>query len=261
MTALRLRGVRVAYSPRRAGAAPVVALDGVDLAVEPQERVALVGRSGAGKSTVARLATGLVSPAAGTVEAVGENLAALSRRELRRVRRRVQTVFQDPYDSLHPGMRVADLVAEPLAIAGVARRQRTSRAADALEVLGLEPAADFLHRRPGSLSGGQRQRVALARTLVAAPELILADEPASMLDASLRATVTAQILEVQRAVEATLVFITHDLALARRVADRIVVLEEGRIIEDGPTEQILTDPATEETRVLLAAARATHPTI
>ena len=158
-------------------------------------------------------------------------------------------------------MRVSDLVAEPLAIAGVARRERTGRAAEALEVLGLQPAADFLHRRPGSLSGGQRQRVALARTLVAAPELILADEPASMLDASLRATVTAQILEVQRAVEATLVFITHDLALARRVADRIVVLKEGRIVEDGPTDQILTDPAQEETQVLLAAARATHPTI
>ena len=156
---------------------------------------------------------------------------------------------------------MADLVAEPLAIAGRARRERTSRAAEALDVLGLQPAADFLHRRPGSLSGGQRQRVALARTLVAAPELILADEPASMLDASLRATVTAQIFEVQRAVEATLVFITHDLALARQVADRIVVLEEGRIVEDGPTEQILTDPAQEETQVLLAAARATHPTI
>lgn len=126
-------------------------------------------------------------------------------------------------------------------------------------VLGLHPAADFLHRHPGSLSGGQRQRVALARTLVASPELILADEPASMLDASLRSTVTAQILEVQRAVGATLVFITHDLALARRVADRIVVLEQGRIIEDGPTERILADPAQEETRVLLAAARATHP--
>lgn len=259
MTALRLRGVRVSYSPRRAGAAPVAALDGVDLAVEPQERVALVGRSGAGKSTVARLATGLTSPVAGTVEVVGQNLAALSRRELRRMRRRVQTVFQDPYDSLHPGMRVADLVAEPLAIAGIPRRLRVGQAAEALEVLGLAPVADFLHRRPGSLSGGQRQRVALARTLVAGPELILADEPASMLDASLRATVTAQILEVQRAVGATLVFITHDLALARRVADRIVVLEQGRIIEDGPTEQILADPTQEETRVLLAAARATHP--
>ena len=196
---------------------------------------------------------------AGTVEVVSQSLTALSRRELRRMRRRVQTVFQDPFDSLHPGMRVADLVAEPLAIAGAPRRLRVGQAGEALEVLGLAPAADFLHRRPGSLSGGQRQRVALARTLVAGPELILADEPASMLNASLRATVTAQILEVQQAVGATLVFITHDLALARRVADRIVVLEEGRIIEDGPTEQILADPAQEETRVLLAAARATHP--
>ena len=254
MRVLELQDVDVTFAARR-GQDRVAALRACSLTVEQGERVAIVGRSGAGKSTIARLAVGLVRPSAGAVAVLGEDMASASLRRLRDLRRRVQLVFQDPYESLHPGMRVLDLVAEPLAIVGLARTERLGVTATAIEELGLRPADQFLHRYPGSLSGGQRQRVALARTLVAGPELILADEPASMLDASLRATVAAQLLAVQEKLGATLVFISHDLALARHVADRLVVLDEGRIVEDGPTEVVLAAPRHEETRLLLGAAR------
>lgn len=255
MTVLELQDVAVTYGARR-GHVDVEALRGASLAVEQGERIALVGRSAAGKSTIARLAVGLARPSEGTVTVLGQDVSATSRKRFRALRRRVHLVFQDPYESLHPSMRVHDLVAEPLAIAGVARAERLALATEALEELGLQPAGNFLHRYPGSLSGGQRQRVAIARTLVARPELILADEPASMLDASLRATVVSQIMAVQEKLGSTLVFITHDLALARHVANRIVVLHEGRIVEDGPTERVLADPSHEETRILLMAARS-----
>ncbi len=254
--ALELRGVDVVFDGARRRAIATVALRGVDLTIEPGERVALVGRSGAGKSTIARLAVGLVRPTAGSVSAVGRNLDTLSNRQLRAVRRRMQIVFQDPYQSLHPGFRVSQIVAEPLGINGVPRAQHRTLVAEALESLGLRPAEQFLDRYPGSLSGGQRQRVAIARTLIAAPELILADEPASMLDASLRASVAEHLLAVRTKLNATLVFVTHDFALARHVADRIVVLADGRIVEDGPTEQIIGEPAHEETHRLLDAARS-----
>ncbi len=254
MTALDLHDVTVTFRPRR-GRAEVSALRGVSLRVERGERVALVGRSGAGKSTVVRLAAGLVPLDSGSLTVLGEDLSTAGSRQLRQVRRRFQVVFQDPYGSLHPGMRVRDLVAEPLAIAGASRSDRHVAAIAALDDLGLRPASQFLTRYPGSLSGGQRQRVAIARTLVARPELILADEPTSMLDASLRATVADQLLEVRSRLGATLVFITHDLALARHVADRIVVLREGRVVEDGPVDRILGAPTHDETKLLLAAAR------
>ena len=163
-------------------------------------------------------------------------------------------VFQDPYESLHPNMTVSGLVGEPLAIQGMGRQERASRIAEALQLLGLVPVDGFLDRHAGTLSGGQRQRVALARTLVANPELIVADEPASMLDASLRATVAAHLLAVRETLGATLVFITHDISLARLVADRIVVLCDGRVVEDGPAERLLAAPEHAETQALIQAA-------
>jgi peptide/nickel transport system ATP-binding protein len=253
--ALRLCGVDVIYRDRQGSSTETVALRDADLLVERGERVALVGRSGAGKSTVARLAVGLVQPTAGSVSVLGEELSGVSTRRLRALRRRMQMVFQDPYQSLHPGFTVAQLVSEPLAIAGVRRSEWNDRVIAALEELGMRPAGQFLDRFPGSLSGGQRQRVAIARTLVARPELILADEPASMLDASLRASVAEHLLAVRRNLDATLLFVTHDLALARHVADRVVVLADGRIVEDGPTEEIIASPAHAETRLLLESAR------
>lgn len=252
---LELSGAGVEYGRGRRRGSGTVALRDADLIIERGERVALVGRSGAGKSTIARMAVGLVLPTSGSVTVLGQDLATLSSSDLRRLRRRMQIVFQDPYQSLHPGLRVEQIVGEPLSIAGIRRRERRSRVVEALEVLGLRPSDQFIDRYPSSLSGGQRQRVALARTLVAGPELILADEPASMLDASLRASIAEHLLAVRETLDATLVFVTHDLALARHVADRIVVLADGFIVEDGPTEQIIAAPAHQETMSLLDAAR------
>ena len=252
--ALRLDDVRVVYAGRRRGRSDVTALDGVSLRVDVGESVAVIGRSAAGKSTIARLAVGLARPTTGSVELLGQSTDEGSQRERRRLRRRVQMVFQDPYESLHPGMTVAGLVGEPLAISGMGRRERTDRVAEALQQMGLVPAQRYLSRHAATLSGGQRQRVALARTLVAEPELIVADEPASMLDASLRAAVAAHLLAVREALGATLVFITHDISLARLVADRIVVLCDGRVVEDGPAAELVASPSHDETRTLLDAA-------
>ncbi|MCY3643463.1 MAG: dipeptide ABC transporter ATP-binding protein [Acidimicrobiaceae bacterium] len=252
--ALRLDDVRVVYPGRRRGRPDVTALDGVSLEIGAGESVAIIGRSAAGKSTIARLALGLAGPTSGSVELLGEQTADLSKRDLSALRRRAQMVFQDPYESLHPNMTVEGLVGEPLAIAGTGRHERAARVAEALEVLGLVPVERFLNRHAGTLSGGQRQRVALARTLVASPELIVADEPASMLDASLRATVAAHLLAVRQTLGATLVFITHDISLARLVADRIVVLFEGRVVEDGPAARLLAAPGHAETQALIDAA-------
>ncbi|NOX29636.1 MAG: ATP-binding cassette domain-containing protein [Actinobacteria bacterium] len=251
--ALKFDDVCVSYGASRRNAG-VDALMNVNLTIDSGERVAVVGRSGAGKSTIAKLACGLTKPSSGCVSVFGTDASRASRRELRRLRHRMHLVFQDPYQSLHPGLRVGDLVKEPLLITG---RGRTTKSAvpDALARVGLTPPSQFMDRAPATLSGGQRQRVAIARALVARPELILADEPTSMLDASLRATIANLLLELQAEQNAALIFITHDLALARQVANRIVVLSEGRVVEDRPTEELLSDPEHVETRKLLAAAR------
>lgn len=252
--AVRIDDAWVTYRGRRREDPDVAALKGVTLSIDAGESVAIIGRSAAGKSTLARLAVGLMAPTAGTVELLGQATADLSQRQLRQLRRRIQMVFQDPYESLHPGMRVAALASEPLRINGVHRHEHSGRVSDALRQLGLAPAESYLDRHAATLSGGQRQRVALARTLVAEPELIVADEPASMLDASLRATVAAHLLAVRAALKATLIFITHDISLARLVADRIVVIDDGRVVEDGPADRLVAAPSHHETRALIEAA-------
>lgn len=246
--ALELDRVSVRYGQ-------VEALTDVSITIAAGERVAVVGRSGAGKSTIARLACGLTSPAGGRVTTLGVEMSALKRKELRALRQRLHLVFQDPSQSLHPGLGVRQLVGEPLAIAGTKTATQQDRINDAMTGVGLAPPDRFLDRRVASLSGGQRQRVAIARALVAAPELILADEPSSMLDASLRATIADLLLELQDQQGATLIFVTHDLALARHVADRTIVLADGSVVEDRATEDLLADPEHPETRALLDAAR------
>lgn len=236
--------------------AVVPALSEVSLSIERGRILGLVGTSGAGKSTLSRLVLGLERPDSGRVLLDGTDLAALSRRDLRGARRRMHLVLQDPYQSLHPGMRVDRLVGEPLAVARLPRDERPPRVVAALEEVGLTPPARYLRRFPHELSGGQRQRVALARALVGRPELVVADEPTSMLDASLRAEMLALVAGIRATHGTAFLFVTHDLAMARYVADEIAVLSEGRLVERGETEQVIRDPQHPFTRTLLAASES-----
>lgn len=250
---LQFRNVCKTFHSRRIGrrAAETTALRDVSFSLLPQEILALVGESGAGKSTAGRMAVGLEPPDEGQVILQDVDVAALSERERRRLRRRTHMILQDPYQSLHPAMSVAKLVAEPLAIAGVPRRERRNRVEEALADVRLTPPAQFLARYPHELSGGQRQRVAFARALVGNPDLIVADEPVSMLDVSLQAGIL-ELVDALRERHA-IIFITHDLTVARQVADRIAVMYQGRLLELGPADGLIDRPQHPYTQALLAA--------
>lgn len=237
-------------------AAHVQAVSDVSLTVGRGEILGLVGESGAGKSTLTRLVLGLERPDSGEVRLDGTTLSGLSGASLRTARRRMHLILQDPYQSLHPGMRIGRCVAEPLAIAGVPRPARPGHVESALEEAGLTPPADFTRRYPHELSGGQRQRAALARALVGRPELVVADEPTSMLDASLRFEILSLITAIRDAHGSAFLFVTHDLAMARHVSDRIAVLQHGRLVECAPTEDVINDPQHPYTRTLLAASES-----
>lgn len=237
----------------------VPAVREVTLRVAAGQAVALVGGSGAGKSTVARAVAGLVDPTAGSIRFAGVDLGAASRGRRRALRREMHMVFQDPYASLPPTMRVRDIVAEPMAIHRIGdRAQRRDAAVAALEAVRLTPTEDYLDRYPHELSGGQRQRVAFARALVTKPRLLLADEPTSGLDASLRIEIVDLMAELAATQSLAIVHITHDLALAARSCEDIVVMCEGRVVETGPTDLVLTHPADQYTAALVAAASATR---
>ncbi len=254
---LELSGVARTYQRRTRGGRQGVAVPAVcdvSITVRRGEILGLVGESGAGKTTLTRLILGLERPDAGTVRFDGQDLGELSRSQLRNARRRMHLILQDPYDSLHPGMRIAEAVAEPLAIARTERAERAERAAAALSDAGLNPPGRFLSRYPHQLSGGQRQRVAIARAIVGRPRLVIADEPTSMVDASLRAGILESLLGMRERLGTTFLFITHDLALARYVGDRIAVMQAGRIVESGPAEQLLADPRHSYTRELIDAS-------
>ncbi|HSH59409.1 MAG TPA: ABC transporter substrate-binding protein [Acidimicrobiales bacterium] len=245
----------VAEAPeRRRLLADIRAVEDVSLTVEEGEVVALVGESGAGKSTLARLMLGLEKPDEGSVRFDGLDLGALSGRELRKARQRMHLVLQDPYQSLHPGLRVSSLVGEPLGIRSVSRADRAEPVTKGVEQVALRPAPVFCRRFPPQLSGGQRQRVALARALVAEPKLVIADEPTSMLDASLCAGILELILDIRDRFGTAFVYITHDLALARWVSDRMVVMRDGRIEEIGPSDDVVNCPGSDYTKLLLAAS-------
>lgn len=250
---LELRGVGKAFAGSRRRHR-VLAVDDVSLAVGRGEIVGLVGESGAGKTTLGRIVLGLERPDHGEVVFEGVDLARLGTRALSRARRRMHFILQDPYQSLHPGMRLDHIVAEPLVIAGVDRDERRARTAAAIEDVGLTPASRYLRRFPHELSGGQRQRVAVARALVGRPRLAVADEPTSMLDASVRAGILDLVTGIRDRLGTAFVFVTHDLATARHVSDRIAVMHEGRIVEAGATDEVVERPQHDYTRVLLAAA-------
>ena len=256
---LELSGVSRTYQRRTASGrqgVAVPAVTDVSLTLRRGEILGLVGESGAGKTTLTRLILGLERPDAGEVRLDGLDLATLSGRALRTARRRMHLILQDPYQSLHPGMRVCRCVGEPLAIAGVGRSSRAAQVDPALEEAGLSPASDYNDRFPHELSGGQRQRVALARALVGRPELVIADEPTSMLDASLRYEILSLITAIRDAHGTAFIVVTHDLALARHVADRIAVLQHGRVVECADTEDVINSPVHPYTRALLAASES-----
>ncbi|MGQ0575903.1 MAG: ABC transporter ATP-binding protein [Pseudonocardia sp.] len=236
----------------------VPAVDGVHLTVGAGETVGLVGGSGAGKSTVARVVAGLATAQRGRILLDGIDLLAAGPRSARRLRRAVHLVFQDPYASLPPSRTVASIVAEPLVIQRCCPdpRERAARAAEALAAVRLAPR--HLRSYPHQLSGGERQRVAMARALVSRPRLVLADEPTQMLDASLRAGLVDLLGELAVDHGLAVLHITHDLALAARSCDRLVVLHAGRVVEHGRTGELLAEPAHPYTAALLAAARRLH---
>jgi peptide/nickel transport system ATP-binding protein len=237
----------------------VRAVDGVSLTVAAGELVALVGESGCGKTTTAQAVMRMLVPRAGSVEIAGQDIAPLSERALRPVRREAQIVFQDPYESLDPRYRVRDTVAEPLVIHRIGTRAtRTEKVREALERAGLSPAELFLDRYPHELSGGQRQRVAIAAALVLEPKLLVADEPVSMLDVSVRAGIL-DLLDGLRRAGLGILMITHDLSTATHYADRIMVMYLGRIVEEGPARTVVGNPRHPYTRALISVVPRRDP--
>lgn len=239
----------------RSGVDTIRAVDDVTLQLFEGETLGLVGESGCGKSTLSRTILQLVRPTGGTVTFAGLNLTQLSRRAMRRQRRHLQMIFQDPLACLNPRMTIGDSIADPLRIHRLARPpERRQRVLQLLERVGLTPAAEFYQRYPRELSGGQQQRVAIARALITQPQLVICDEPVSMLDAS----VQAQVLDLMQSLKAefhlTYLFITHDLWVARYFCDRIAVMQAGKIVELGPTQQLFRHPQHPYTQTLLQAA-------
>ncbi|GAA4212713.1 dipeptide ABC transporter ATP-binding protein [Actinocatenispora rupis] len=253
-----LRGVSVVFGRGRRA---VRALDDVSIAVHPGETVGLVGESGSGKSTAARVALGLVAPSAGTVSLFGTDLRRARSRARRALRAGIGVVLQDPVASLDARMSVAQCVAEPLLIhrRGLSARERRDRVADALERVRLPRA--LADRAPRELSGGQRQRVSLARALVLEPRLLVADEPTSALDVSVQKTVLDVITDLQGELGFACLFVSHDLAVVQQFAQRVVVLRNGRIEEQGSTGSTLRRPETDYTRRLLAAVPVPDPVL
>jgi len=248
--------VRRGWLQRRRGT--VHALAGVDLTLDQGECLALVGESGSGKTTLGRCIVRLVEPTAGRIVFAGEDLAGLAGRELRRRRRRFQMVFQDPFGSLDPRQKVGAIVAEPLAIhLAVDRAARAARAAELLASVGLEP--ELAGRFPHELSGGQRQRVGIARALAPSPELLVADEPVSSLDASVRGQIVALLADLSARLGLALLLIAHDMAAVERLADRVAVMYLGRIVELAPRAELFGRPLHPYTASLLSAVPVADP--
>jgi oligopeptide/dipeptide ABC transporter ATP-binding protein len=233
------------------GRGTLAAVDGVDLRVERGTTLALVGESGCGKSTTGRLLLALERPDAGRVTVAGRDVHALGRRDLRALRRTMQPVFQDPYDALNARMTVERIVAEPLRVHRVGG-DLPARVRELLTTVSLDPA--LASRYPHELSGGQRQRVAIARAVALDPDFVVCDEPVSALDVSVQAQVVNLLRRLQDERGITYLFISHDLALVRHLAQRVAVMYLGRIVEEGPAGELFTDPRHPYTRLLLAAA-------
>jgi len=236
----------------------VKAVDDVSFEIYPGQTLGLVGESGSGKSTTGYCVLKLLKPTAGSIRFQGQELTTLGKGDLRRVRREMQIVFQDPYASLNPRMTVGDIVGEPLVVHGVGDRKRRRRTVEELlEVVGFNP--DFVNRYPHEFSGGQRQRIGIARALALNPRLIVCDEPVSALDVSIQAQILNLLKDLQDEFGLAYLFVAHDLAVVRTMSDNIAVMNKGKIVEAGPSEEVYTSPKDEYTKALLAAVPVPDP--
>jgi ABC-type microcin C transport system duplicated ATPase subunit YejF len=234
-------------------AATLRAVDGVSVVLRKRQTIGIVGESGSGKSTLGRALLRLL-PSKGSVHFKGRDISQADRSAMRPLRRQLQLVFQDPFGSLSPRMTVGQIVTEGLLVheSGIPPAERDRRAVQALEEVGLDPA--MRNRYPHEFSGGQRQRIAIARALILKPEVMVLDEPTSALDRSVQKQIVDLLRDLQQAYDLSYIFISHDLAVVRAVADTIIVMRHGRIVEEGPSEQIFSDPQDPYTQALLGAA-------
>ena len=236
----------------------VRAVDDVTFDIAQGETFGLVGESGSGKTTIGRCILRLIEPTSGEVRFKGEDVLAFPTRRMREVRREMQIVFQDPYSSLNPRMRVQEIVEEPLVIHRLgAREERRARVRELFELVGLDPS--HLTRYPHEFSGGQRQRIGLARALALNPSFVIADEPVSALDVSVQAQIVNLLMDLQERLKLTYLFIAHDLRLVRHICSRVAVMYSGRIVEMGDTGAIFSAPAHPYTRALLSAIPVPSP--
>ncbi len=254
--------IRGSFGQRLLGreAGYVKAVDDVSLDLHKGEVLGLVGESGSGKTTLGRTLLGLVRASEGSIRFDGREITKMSERQLRPLRREMQIVFQDPHASLNPAMTIEQSVGHALQIHGVAKgRELRLRVAETLETVGLVPPEQFMDKYPSDLSGGQKQRAVIARAIILNPVLLVADEPVSMLDMSVRAKILELMLELKRELDLTYLYITHDLATAKFFCDRIAILYLGRIVEIGPSEAIYEDPKHPYTKALLRAIPEPDP--
>ena len=253
---LEVRGLRKYFGT---GAHPVRAVDGVSFAVEPGEVLGLVGESGSGKSTIGRCVLKLLEPTGGTIQYDGRDLTSLSTRAMRPLRRHLQIIFQDPYASLNPRLRVRDILGEALDTHHLHRgAARPQRIAELLRLVGLQP--EHARRFPHEFSGGQRQRIGIARALAVEPRFIVADEPVSALDVSIQAQVLNLLQDLREQLSLTMLFISHDLDVVEFLCDRVVVLYLGKVMEVAPTAALYEEPLHPYTAALLAASPKPDPT-
>jgi oligopeptide transport system ATP-binding protein len=250
---VNVRGLRKAFGA-------VKAVDHVDFALPRGEVMGLVGESGSGKTTVGRAALRLVEPTAGSIVFDGIDITSLSRRRMRAIRKRMQMIFQDPFSSLNPYLRVGEALEEPLIVHGLrgGKAERQERVLELLRLVGLRPSQ--AERYPHEFSGGQRQRIGIARALASEPDFIVADEAVSALDVSIQAQIINLLRELQRNFRLTMLFISHDLAVVRYLADRTMVMYLGRIVEVGLTQDLFAEPKHPYTKALLSAIPDPDPT-